>query len=95
MKTKFIKRVMAFSLASVLVSSVSFSNIKIANAEESLTKRISVHDPSIVKDGDDYYLFGTHLTNAKSLDLRNWDSYTTTVNTDYEDIFKEGVKWAS
>lgn len=95
MKTKLIKRVVAFTLASMLVSTVSFSNINIVNAEESLTKRISVHDPSIVKDGDDYYLFGTHLTNAKSLDLRNWDSYTTTVNTDYEDIFKDGVKWAS
>ena len=94
MKTKMVKRVMAFVLASALVSTTGFSSITTVNAEESLTKRISVHDPSIVKDGDEYYLFGTHLTNAKSLDLRNWDSYTTTVNADYETIFEDGVKWA-
>lgn len=95
MKTKLIKRVVAFFLAGMLVSTVSFSNINIVNAEESIIKRISVHDPSITKDWDDYYLFGAHLTNTKSLDLGKWDSYTTTVNTDYEDIFKVRVKWAS
>ncbi len=34
---------------------------------------IGVHDPSIVKAGSDYYIFGSHLAAAKSTDLINWD----------------------
>jgi len=33
----------------------------------------SVHDPSIIKAGDLYYVFGSHLAAAKSSDLRNWE----------------------
>jgi len=36
----------------------------------------SVHDPSIIT-GDDgtYYIFGSHMSAAKSTDLRNWKSF--------------------
>ncbi|MCQ2524006.1 MAG: glycoside hydrolase family 43 protein [Lachnospiraceae bacterium] len=34
--------------------------------------KAEVHDPSIVKDGDTYYLFGSHLSSATSKDLTNW-----------------------
>ncbi|ASA19728.1 LamG-like jellyroll fold domain-containing protein [Paenibacillus donghaensis] len=33
---------------------------------------VSVHDPSIIKEGDTYYVFGSHLGAAKSKDLMNW-----------------------
>lgn len=33
---------------------------------------VSVHDPSIVKEGDAYYIFGSHLAVAKTTDLINW-----------------------
>lgn len=33
----------------------------------------SVHDPSSIKAGDLYYVFGSHLAAAKSSDLRNWE----------------------
>lgn len=33
---------------------------------------VSVHDPSIVKVDDIYYIFGSHLAAAKSKDLMNW-----------------------
>lgn len=33
----------------------------------------SVHDPSIIKAGDLYYVFGSHLAAARSSDLRNWE----------------------
>lgn len=33
---------------------------------------ISVHDPSIVEDNGQYYIFGSHMTAARSTDLRNW-----------------------
>ncbi|MCM3626628.1 family 43 glycosylhydrolase [Paenibacillus glycanilyticus] len=37
---------------------------------------VSVHDPSIVKDGDTYYVFGSHIEAAKSTDLMNWTTFT-------------------
>src|SRR5690606_41764902 len=36
-------------------------------------KNASVHDPSIIKVEDTYYVFGSHLAVAKSTDLMNWD----------------------
>ena len=32
----------------------------------------SVHDPSVIKVGADYYVFGSHLAAARSSDLMNW-----------------------
>ena len=37
-------------------------------------QRQSVHDPSIIKDGDEYYVFGSHMGVAKTADLMNWSS---------------------
>lgn len=69
--------------------------------------RVSVHDPSIVQlqeDGrDTYYIFGSHLAQAKSMDLRHWE---VPFNTEYEDPedniilgdlkenLKESFEWA-
>lgn len=49
-------------------------------------KRVTVHDPSIVKDrnSDTYYVFGSHMATAKSEDLVNW----TQISTDYQ--FRDG-----
>ncbi|OBA02264.1 hypothetical protein A9P44_22145 [Paenibacillus polymyxa] len=51
---------------------------------------VSVHDPSIVKDGDTYYVFGSHIATAMSKDLTHWtsfaSSYTTPGNTLYGDL---------
>lgn len=40
-------------------------------------QRVSVHDPSIVKDtvNNEYYVFGSHIEAAKSKDLQNWTSF--------------------
>src|SRR5262245_49109291 len=32
----------------------------------------SVHDPSVIRVGGDYYVFGSHLAAARSSDLMNW-----------------------
>ena len=32
----------------------------------------SVHDPSVIKVGAEYYVFGSHLAAAKTTDLMNW-----------------------
>lgn len=39
--------------------------------------RVSVHDPSIVKDGGKYYIFGSFLGAASSNDLLNWSTISS------------------
>ena len=76
--------------------------IALALNGESIISRASVHDPSIFKDNDNYYVFGSHLSAAKSPDLVNWQQ----ISTDYEnpsnntlygnllENLKESFKWA-
>ena len=60
----------------------------------------SVHDPSIIKVGDIYYVFGSHLAAAKSSDLRNWRSIESRVHVGNRLIpnvyteLKEAFDWA-
>jgi len=58
---------------------------------------VSVHDPSVIKVGNEYYIFGSHLAAAKTTDLMNWtllaDGVTnanplfTNVLTELQDTF--------
>ena len=52
--------------------------------------RVSVHDPSIVKDKSTYYVFGSHIDAAKSSDLQNWkrfsNGYATTNNVEFGNL---------
>ncbi|WP_026674026.1 LamG-like jellyroll fold domain-containing protein [Alkalihalobacterium bogoriense] len=61
----------------------------------------SVHDPSIIKVDDMFYVIGSHIDGAKSPDLINWtnytNGYTTPGNTIYGDLsenLSETFKWA-
>jgi len=53
---------------------------------------VAVHDPSIIKVDDVYYIFGSHIEAAKSVDLMNWETftngYTTLNNVLYDDLIK-------
>lgn len=49
--------------------------------------RVSVHDPSIVKDDDTYYVFGSHIEAAKSTDLQNWIRFTNGYTTPNNVLF--------
>lgn len=40
----------------------------------------SVHDPSIIKVNDEYYVFGSHLAAAKSAELMKWYSFADGVS---------------
>ena len=40
----------------------------------------SVHDPSIIKVGTEYFVFGSHLAAARSTDLMNWTMVADAVN---------------
>lgn len=60
----------------------------------------SVHDPSVVKYEDTYYIFGSHLAAAKSTDLMNWEMIGSGVNRGNPIInnpleeMKEAFQWA-
>ena len=59
-------------------------------------KRVSVHDPSIIKVEDTYYIFGSHKAWAKSTDLFKWTTFNTNINSNlgelFEDIWNEWSK---
>lgn len=64
-------------------------------------KNVSVHDPSIFKEGDTYYIFGTHIEAAKSKDLMTWDRFTNGYSTpnnalygDLSENLSESFQWA-
>lgn len=67
----------------------------------SLTRNASVHDPSIVRAGDTYYVFGSHFAAASSTDLMNWTQIATSpavgnalVNNPRE-TFRDALAWAN
>jgi arabinan endo-1,5-alpha-L-arabinosidase len=41
---------------------------------------VSVHDPSVIRVGEEYYVFGSHLAAAKTGDLLQWDLVADGVN---------------
>ena len=51
--------------------SMKYDGIKTADIS---SLGVSVHDPSIVEDNGKYYIFGSHMSAAKSDDLVNWES---------------------
>lgn len=56
---------------------------------------ISVHDPSIVKDGETYYIFGSHMEAAESNDLQAWKSFASGVNGSnplFDNLFDDEMK---
>lgn len=63
-------------------------------------KDVSVHDPSVIKVDDTYYVFGSHLQVAKSKDLISWDSVASGVTDDNPVVpnvtkeFAEALQWA-
>ena len=69
-----------------LVMSLAFAGAPFSGkaAEESGKKvetpsRVTVHDPSIIKADGMYYVFGSHMADAKSTNLIDWKQ----INTDW------------
>lgn len=62
---------------------------------------ISVHDPSVIKADGQYYVFGSHLSAAKSDDLLNWErvaDIVTPSNPLFDDVTVEladAMGWAN
>lgn len=60
--------------------------------ETPVFKDASVHDPSVIKVKDKFYVFGSHLAAAKSNDLMEWERIASGVNPAnplFEDVTKE------
>ncbi len=58
-------------------------------SQEPSVSRVSVHDPSIIKAEGVYYLFGTHLADAKSEDLVGWTQMNRDWNARGDDSWKQ------
>lgn len=96
-----LKRLLALALAGCLVcgtSALGRAPVRIADAAGS---RVSVHDPSIVKNGSSYYVFGSHIEAARSSDLQNWktfaNGYARTNNVEFGNLSQNLAKafaWA-
>ena len=88
-------------IAAVLLAlgiAVSGMSSLLANAAG---RRVSVHDPSIIKDNGTYYVFGSHIDAAQSSNLIDWDRFTngyaTTNNVEFgnlSDNLKKAFAWA-
>ncbi len=108
-KSFFSKAFLLF-LAMIIIPSTVGASMKDKNSnkpEQSLEgppanfEDVSVHDPSIIKEGDTYYVFGTHIEAAKSKDLMSWErftnGYTTPNNALYGDLSENlagSFEWA-
>ncbi|BDR55263.1 beta-xylosidase [Bombiscardovia apis] len=49
--------------------------------------RAYIHDPAITKEGERYYIFGTHRRFASSSDLVHWEPLENNITRDYEAMF--------
>lgn len=80
MKHKRLQQMTAGALALALTATSCFLPAPPAEAVQTSTpKRVCVHDPSILKADGTYYVFGSHLADAKSTDMINW----TQMNNDW------------
>lgn len=67
-----------------------------SSSDTAATTRVSVHDPSVYYDSSSgkYYIYGSHMAQASSSDLRNWTTEGTqgyTNNTLYASENVEGI----
>ena len=73
------KKIMAVMSAAILGASCLTTYPSEVTAEDFVANksRVSVHDPSIVKDPatGTYYVFGSHIEAAKSNDLQSWKTF--------------------
>ncbi|WP_114383104.1 RICIN domain-containing protein [Paenibacillus prosopidis] len=69
------KKLFALVMIIALLATAATSAFGAASSSTtSTTTRVSVHDPAVAYDSatNKYYIFGSHLAQASSTDLRNW-----------------------
>jgi arabinan endo-1,5-alpha-L-arabinosidase len=81
LETNVTKSFSLWGAAAVLAASMLSTNAAAQQSYAPVTfKNASVHDPSVIKTGGTYYVFGSHLASAKSTDLMNWTQITDSVS---------------
>lgn len=87
---KVVASLLVFAMAGSLPAMVNTQTVK-ADETKPIFNKVSVHDPSIVKDPSTgtYYIFGSHRAWAKSDDLMNWKTFSNNISTDYQNIFSD------
>lgn len=91
MYKKVIESKLKRAISILLIMALAFSVSIVKPEEVEAAAQVSVHDPSIVKAGDTYYIFGSHMAWAKSKDLKNWQTFTMNINTNYSNMY--GTVW--
>lgn len=84
-RSVFTKVIALVMLGVLVVTSLNFGKTEktvmgaASSSSTSNTTRVSVHDPSIFYDSSSgqYYIYGSHMAQAKSSDLRNWSTVGT------------------
>ena len=78
MRMGILKKAVSVILSGVmLMTAANTASLSMDMTAEAAGKnRVSVHDPSIIKDGNTYYVFGSHIEAAKTNDLQNWTWFT-------------------
>ena len=103
MRSIFFKKAAAIGISCALIlCSARFSpGYKMSSEAAESKSRVSVHDPSVIKDGSTYYVFGSHIDAAKTTDLQNWtrftNGYTTPNNVEFGNLsqnLKKAFDWA-
>ena len=69
-----------------------------AQAAQVKFKNVSVHDPSVLRVDDTYYIYGSHMQAAKSTDLQDWKMFSKldkcNLQPNYAVEFKEALTFA-
>lgn len=87
-------------ITAILIAFTLPSAAQAQEAEKTVFKEVSVHDPSVIQTDGTFYVFGSHLASAKSKNLMQWQQLTTSVTNKnplipsvYEEL-KETFEWA-
>ncbi len=84
----------------ILIAALMLALVLPAFAAQVKFGNASVHDPSVLYDGDSgtYYIYGSHMQAAKSKDLQDWKLFSRldkcTLAPDYAVEFKEALTFA-
>lgn len=97
MEGKIMKKIFCVLLCVVVLATMSFPSVSLAKDmySNSNSQHGSVHDPSIIKNKNgEYYIFGSHISSAKSKDLINWTNSQTSIDTEFTNLLSvNGASW--
>lgn len=102
MKRTIYRRILVlFCAVGLVISGTAItSGNKVQASEVPVFEEVSVHDPSVLKVDDTYYIFGSHLAAAKTKDFMKWEQISSEVNPAnplFENVveeLKETFEWS-